>query len=132
MNFLPGKMSFEAYFGFKGASDQEKMARPLVGLPPRVLSRHYLVAPQHVDLALGRSASTPMACQLSTGFTATEALKIRLGRGRVYAAPHAITYDAYLDKQIRTWRPGGYRNLLNRLLIAMVMRLMARVPAAKP
>jgi len=132
VNFLPGKMSFEDYFGFAGASDQEKMARFLVGLSPRALHRHYLVDPQRVDLAGQRSASTPMSCQLCAGVAGAEALKILLGRGRVWSAPHAITYDAYLNRELRTWRPGGYRNPLNRLLIAVMMRFMQRPTAAKP
>jgi len=132
VNFLPGKMSFDDYFGFTGASDQEKMARFLIGLSPWALHRHYLVDPQRVDLASQHSASTPMSCQLCAGVAASEALKILLGRGRVDAAPHAITYDAYLNREVRTWRPGGYRNPLNRLLTAVAMRFMARPHEAKP
>ncbi len=132
VNFLPGKMSFEKYFGFQGASEHQRMSRFLVGLSPRVLHRHYLVDPQRVDMANQRGASTPMACQLCAGVAATEALKILLGRGRVWSAPHAITYDAYLNKQVRTWRPGGYRNPLSRLLVAVITRLLARSAKAKP
>ena len=132
VNFLPGKMSFADYFGFAGASEMEKMARFLVGLSPRAMHRHYLVDPQRVDLANQRSASTPMSCQLCAGVAATEALKILLGRGKVYAAPHAISYDAYLIKQVRTWRPGGYRNPLNRLMVGLALRFMARPAAPIP
>ena len=132
VNFLPGKMSFEDYFGFTAASEQEKMARFLVGLSPRALQRRYLVEPQRVDLARQRSASTPMACQLCAGVAATEALKILLERGRVWAAPHAFTYDAYLNRRLHTWRPGGHRNPLTRLLIAVAKRFMARASGAPP
>ena len=132
VNFLPGKMSFEDYFGFNGASDREKMARFLVGLSPRMPHRHYLVDPQRIDLAKQRSASTPMSCQLCAGIAATEALKILLCRGSVRPAPHAITYDAYLNREFRTWRPGGYRNPLNRPLIRMLMHFMARPGEAAP
>lgn len=132
VNFLPGRMSFEDYFGFAGVSNEERMARLLVGLSPRLLHRHYLVEPQRIDLAAKRSASTPMSCQLCAGVAATEALKILLGRGRVWPAPHAVTYDAYFNRAVRTWRPGGYRNPLNRLLVALVKRLMTRPAESVP
>jgi len=130
MNFLPGKMSFEDYFGFAAASERQKLVRFLVGLAPRAPHRHYLVDPLRADPAKQRAPSTPMACQLCAGVAATEALKILLGRGKVYAAPHALTYDAYLNKAVRTWRPGGYRNPLNRLLAALASRFVDQLPTA--
>lgn len=130
VNFMPGKMSFEDYFGFAGASYHQRIARFLVGLSPQAPHRHYLVAPQYISLVGQRGASTPIACQLCAGIAAAEALKILLNRGRVYAAPHAIAYDAYLNQQVRTWRPGGYRNPLNRLLIAFAARQINRMSGA--
>lgn len=123
--FLPGKMSFEDYYGFEGVDDEERLMRFLVGLSPRMLHRHYLVDPSRIDLKTRRTASIPMAVHLCAGIAATDALKILLGRGKVYAAPHAITYDAYLNRWVHTWRPGGYRNPINRSQVALLKRLLA-------
>lgn len=122
LNFMPGRMSFEQYFQLSGRSDPEKAIRFLVGFAPSLLHRHYLVDPTAVNLAEGRGPSTGLSCQLCAGVAAAEALKILLGRGRVWAAPHAIQFDAFRNRMAHTWRPGGNRHPLNRLAIAIAKR----------
>jgi molybdopterin/thiamine biosynthesis adenylyltransferase len=107
LNFLPGGMSFEDYFGFGDQDDAEKALRFFIGLAPARLQMAYLVDPSTVDLAGKRGPSTIMACQLCAGVAATETLKILLRRGDVLAAPWAIHFDAYLNKLSRLHRPGG-------------------------
>jgi hypothetical protein len=53
---------------------------------------------------------------------AAEALKILLGRGKVWGAPHGIQFDAYRNRLVQTWRPGGNRHPLNRLALAIAKR----------
>jgi hypothetical protein len=53
---------------------------------------------------------------------AAEALKIMLGRGKVYAAPVALQFDAYRGKLKRTWRPWGNRGALQRIILAIARR----------
>jgi molybdopterin/thiamine biosynthesis adenylyltransferase len=115
LNFLPGGMTFEEYFGFSGCSDEEKAIRFLLGLSPGMLQRTYLADPSRVDLAHRKGPSTIMACQLCAGAAGVEALKILLGRGRPRAAPWSYQFDAYRGRFISTWRPGGHRNPLQRL-----------------
>jgi molybdopterin/thiamine biosynthesis adenylyltransferase len=122
LSFLPGKMSFEDYFGLGGKEELEKAIYLLVGLAPALLHRHYLADKRRVDLKARKAPSTVMACQLSAGMAATEALKILLGRGRVWAAPHGFQFDSYSNKLAHTWRPGGNRHPMNRLAIAMARR----------
>jgi molybdopterin/thiamine biosynthesis adenylyltransferase len=131
VNFLPEKMSFEDYFGLEGQGEGEQILRFLVGLAPHVLHRSYLVDPGRVNLAEQQTASTAMACQLSAGVMGSEALKILLGRGRVWSAPHAIQFDAYRNKLVHTWRPGGYRNPLQRIGLAMLKQLLRRAAAQR-
>ena len=122
LNFLPGHMSFEAYFQLAGHPELEKAVRFLIGLAPAILHRHYLADKSRVDLKAGKGPSTIIACQLCAGIAASETLKILLQRGRVWAAPHGIQFDGYRNKIAHTWRPGGNRNLLNRLTIALAKR----------
>ena len=122
LNFLPGGMSFEDYFQLDGRPELEKAVRFLVGLAPALLHRHYLADKSRVDLKARKGPSTIMACQLCAGVAASEALKILLKRGKVWAAPHGIQYDGYRNKLARTWRPGGNRHPLNRLAIAIASR----------
>lgn len=129
LNFLPGQMSFEDYFGWGNLPDAEKALRFLVGLAPAGLQAAYLVDPASIDLQAQRGPSTIMGCQLCAGAAATEALKILLGRGPVRAAPHGLHFDAYRNRLVHTWRPGGHRNLLQRLTLAMVRR---RRPGGNP
>jgi len=125
LNFVPGGMTFEQYFGWAGRSNDEKALRFLVGLAPAGLHRRYLVDPSAVDLAQHRGPSTIMACQLCAGVAATEALKMLLGRGKVLAAPHGVHFDGYRNKLVRTWRPGGNAHPLQRLMLAIGKRQFA-------
>lgn len=122
LNFLPGKMSFEEYFQWEGCDEAEMAVRFLVGLSPAFLHGPYLVDPSAVDLANRRGPSTGMACQIAAGVIGVESLKILLGRGKVLAAPWGMHFDAYRNKMVRTWRPGGNRNPLQRLLMAVARR----------
>jgi molybdopterin/thiamine biosynthesis adenylyltransferase len=119
VNIMPGRMTFEEYFRFSGVSEDEKALRFLLGLSPAMLQRGYLVDRSTVDLAARRGPSTAMACQLCAGAAATEALKILLKRGEVLAAPHGYQFDAYRNKFIHTWRPGGNNNPIQRLGLAI-------------
>jgi molybdopterin/thiamine biosynthesis adenylyltransferase len=122
LNFLPGGMSFEEYFRLAGRPELEKTIRFLVGLAPSLLHRHYLADRTRVNLRERRGPSTIIGCQLCAGVAAAEALKILLGRGKIWAAPHAIQFDAYRNRLAHTWRPGGNRHPLNRLAIAIAKR----------
>lgn len=122
LNFLPGRMSFEDYFQLAGRPELEKAVRFLVGLAPALLHRHYLADRSRVDLKARKGPSTIMACQLCAGVAASEALKILLRRGKVWAAPHGIQFDGYRNKLAHTWRPGGNNNPINRLAIAIAKR----------
>ncbi|HEX8011176.1 MAG TPA: ThiF family adenylyltransferase [Casimicrobiaceae bacterium] len=129
--FLPGRMTFERYFRLAGCSEEEKLRRFLVGLSPALLQRPYLIDPGSVDLRSGRGPSTAMACQICAGIAGTEALKILLGRGRVYAAPWSTHFDAYRQKLVRTWRPGGNRHPLQRFVLAVARRQLERGKAKR-
>jgi len=132
LNFLPGRMTFEEYFRLNGLPEEEKALRFLIGLAPAALQRVYLADPAAVDLAAHRGPSTIMACQLCAGVAATEALKILLGRGKVRAAPRGFQFDAYRNRLTRTWRPGGNRNPLQRLTLAVARRKLRAFAAARP
>lgn len=126
LTFLPGRMTFEEYFQWGSHDEVEKAIRFVVGLAPAGLHRPYLVVPEAVNFGERRGPSTFMACQLCAGMAATEALKILLGRGKVLAAPWGMQFDAYRNRLARTWRPGGNRNPLHRLMIAIGRRQFAR------
>jgi len=123
--FLPGRMTFEEYFGMGNASEDEKAARFLVGLSPSMLQMGYLVDPTRLDLAARTGPSTPMGCDLCAGIAGTEALKVLLGRGGVVAAPRGVHFDAYKNRLRRTWRPGGNAHPVQRALIALTQRRYA-------
>jgi len=134
LNFLPGGMTFDEYFGMAGVNENEQLLRFFVGLAPAGLQQRYLVDPSSIDLAGHRGPSTAMGCELCAGVAASQALKILLNRGVVLAAPHGLQYDAYLNRLRHTWRPGGNRNPLQRLTLALARERLAaeRPPAPTP
>lgn len=127
LNFLPGRMSFEDYFQL-GDCDQDELAlRFLVGLAPAGLHRRYLADVSRVDLQRRKTPSTIIGCQLAAGIAAAEAAKLLLGRGPVHAAPWALQFDAYRNRMVRTWRPGGNRHPLQRLMMIFARRQLAQL-----
>ena len=127
LSFLPGSTSFEEYFQWGDLPDEEKALRFLLGLAPAGLHGPYLVDPSAVNFAEQRGPSTIIGCQLCAGVAAAESLKILLGRGEVLAAPRGFHFDAYRNKFVRTWRPGGSNNPLQRLIRWVARRRMANL-----
>ncbi|RJG23251.1 ThiF family adenylyltransferase [Massilia cavernae] len=128
LNFLPGKMTFEEYFGWGDLPEADKAVRFLVGLAPARLHQGYLVDPSAVNFAERRGPSTIIAVQLCAGLAAAQALKILLKRGKVLAAPHGMQFDPYRNKLVHTWRPGGNdRNPIQRLAVAIGRRHLAKL-----
>jgi hypothetical protein len=115
-------MSFEEYFRFEGCDEDEMAVRFVLGLSPAMLNRGYLVDPSRVNFSERRGPSTGAACQLCAGVTAVEVLKILLGRGKVLCAPWGFQFDAYRNRYVRTWRPGGNRNPLQQIGLFIARR----------
>lgn len=124
--FLPGKMSFEDYFQLDGKSTEEQLIRFLIGLSPAMLQRSYLADRNTVNFAEHRGPSTVMACDLCAGMAATAVLKVLLGRGRIIAAPMVQHFDAFRNRYVKTWRPKGNANPLQRLTLAIVERQLRK------
>ena len=119
--FAPGGMSFEDYFGFESCCDEQEMAiRFLVGLSPAMLQRGYVADISRIDFRNRKGPSTIASCQLCAGVAAVEALKLILARKGVRLAPWGSQFDAYRMRYVRTWRPGGHRNPLQRLMRLLV------------
>jgi molybdopterin/thiamine biosynthesis adenylyltransferase len=125
LNFVPGGMTFEQYFGFEGASERERVLRFLVGLSPAMLQMRYLVDPSRVDLRAQRGPSTIIAVQLCSAIATAQVLKLLLGRGEVVGAPRGLHWDAYRNQLVRTWRPGGHRHWLSALTRSIARRRLA-------
>lgn len=131
LNFVPGGMTFEDYFQLEGHPEAEQSFRFLVGLSPAMLQLGYLADRTRVDLASRRGPSTAIAVQLCSGVAATQVLKLALGRGPLVVAPSGLHFDAYRNRLRRTWRPGGNRHPLQRLLLAIARRRLTP-PAGGP
>lgn len=125
--FGPGGMPYEDYFGFEGCDEVEMAIRFLVGLSPAMLQRGYVADISRINLAERRGPSSIAACQLCAGVAAIETLKLLLKREGVRFAPWGSQFDAYRMRYVRTWRPGGYRNPLQRLMCGLVRRQLARM-----
>lgn len=120
--FMPGRMTFEEYFRLEGQSEQEQLARFLLGLSPSMLQLPYLVDKSRVNFEEQRGPSTIMACELCAGVAATHALKILLARGDVLAAPWGLHFDAYRNKFKTTWRPWGNNNPIQQIGLVLARR----------
>lgn len=125
--FGPGGMGFEEYFRFEDHDEEEMAIRFLLGLSPEMLHAGYLADPSRVDLAAHRGPSSVVACQLCSGLVGGEVLKILLRRGKLAIAPHGYHFDAYRNRLVHTWRPGGNRNPLQRIGLWLARRQLRRI-----
>tara|TARA_R110001599_G_scaffold353742_2_gene596077 strand:+ start:62746 stop:63594 length:849 start_codon:yes stop_codon:yes gene_type:complete len=125
LNFMPGEMSFEEYFGMEGKPLEEQLIRFMVGLTPAMLQMGYLVDKDRADFKAQKAPSTPMGCELCAGMAATNALKILLARGKVVCAPRGLHFDAYKNAFRKTWRPGGNKNPLQRIALGIAHRVLS-------
>lgn len=131
INVLPNKMSFEDYFGFKEAkNDFEKALRFAIGLAPKIPHRKYLADEDGFDFKTLKAPSTPMGCQLASGVMGTEVLKILLGRGKVYALPHTLQFDAYNNNYYRSWLSWGHKNWFHKLKFTVVKQYYTKKVSA--
>jgi len=124
ITFLPGKMSFEQYFRLEGHAPMDQQIRFLVGLSPAFLHQPYLVDKSRVNFVNKKGPSTPMACELCAGATATEALKIMINRGKVQCAPWGYQFDAFRNKFKKTWRPGGNDNPIQKIAYKIASKII--------
>ncbi len=125
MIFTPDSMSFEDYFDFKSCSSESDIVIHFAfGLAPAGLHRSYLMDESRVNFTEGKGPSTIMGCQLCSGVAVTEALKILLKRGKVYAAPYTHQFDAYRNKYKRAYFPFGNRNILQKCKLKLAKKFI--------
>jgi molybdopterin/thiamine biosynthesis adenylyltransferase len=105
--FMPGKMTFEEYFGMEGKSETEQYLRFYLGLAPANLQSHYLVDPSRLNLAAKKGPSTIIGCTMSAGVAGAYAVKILLGRGDLVCAPQGMHWDPYMNQMENTHIPDG-------------------------
>lgn len=125
--FDPNGMSFDEYFQLENQPYKEQLLRFLVGLAPRILHQGYLADPSTVDFKSHRGPSTPMACELCAGVAGATAMKLLLKRGPVVAAPRGLQFDAYRQRMVKTWRPWGNANPLQRLILSIARRKLNKL-----
>lgn len=126
--FGKGGMPFDEYFGFSRCNDELELAiHFLVGLSPAMLQRGYVADMSRVNLQERRGPSCIAACQMCAGVAAVEVLKLALGRPGVRLAPWGSQFDAYRMRYVRTWRPGGARNPIQRLMRVLVRKQLEKM-----
>jgi len=106
--FMPGKMTFEEYFGMQGRPQTEQYLRFYLGLAPASLQSQYLIDPSRLNLEEKRGPSTIIGCTMSAGVAAAYAVKILLGRGDLVCAPEGMHWDPYMNQMERTHIPDGH------------------------
>ncbi|HWU44001.1 MAG TPA: ThiF family adenylyltransferase, partial [Bdellovibrio sp.] len=125
LNFLPGQMSFDDYFGINSQQSlEEKFARFLVGLTPSFIHMKAMADISSINPKERKAPSTPMGCYLAAGIMGSEVLKILLKRGKVYAAPYSLQFDAYSNVLKKKCFWGGAKNPLFQLRLWIFKRLM--------
>jgi molybdopterin/thiamine biosynthesis adenylyltransferase len=125
--FMPGKMTFDDYFSFEGKSFEDQVLSFAVAVGPSVQQRKYLVDKSSVNFFKKKVPSTIMGIEISAGVACTQVLKILLNRGEIICAPRGLHFDAYRNKLIKTWRPFGNKNPLQKFMFWYVKRMLNKM-----
>ncbi len=116
LTFMPDQMGFDAYFAFDRAeNDFDKALLFLMGLTPKFLHRDHIIDPSSINLQEKRGPSNILACNGCTAAIGAEALKILLGRGKIYAVPYAQQYDFYNSRFKRVKNSKGNYSISNKI-----------------
>lgn len=128
--FMPDGMSFEDYFCFRDQSEEKQYANFWMGLAPAGLQQGYLVDPSRLNLPDKAGPSSMTACQLCSGVVGVEALKILLGRGKIWPAPYYQHFDVYKGKFVRRKLRGGNANPIQRWKLKKAYKLFEALSRA--
>lgn len=124
ITFAPQGMSFDDYFALDDAQcSDEQFINYIAGMAPGATHRRYVDA-STVNVAEQYGPSAGAVCQLVSGILGIDALKILLGRGRLFAAPYFQQFDPYVGKYVRGRLARGNRSLRQRLKIWYLRRLL--------
>ncbi len=125
--FTEDSMSYEEYFRFEDCkTENEQLVKFLIGLTPSLIQRSYLVDPSTSDFIAQKAPSLPMGVKLCGGAAASYVLKILLGRGELVKAPWGLHFDAYKNKMVKTWRPWGNRNPIQRVMFSIAKKIVLK------
>jgi molybdopterin/thiamine biosynthesis adenylyltransferase len=125
LSFDPNGMSFDTYFDFREEMEVlDQVVTFAVGLAPRATQQAYMDLSK-VDLRARTGPSLGLACQLCSGVTAAEIIKIVLGRGKVITAPEYAQFDAFTGQLRRGRMWWGNRNPWQRMKRYYLKRFLA-------
>lgn len=124
--FHPQGMSFEDYFALDGFAFEDQILKFIVGVSPSMQQRHYLLERGSVNLFKKKVPSTAIGIELAAGVACSNAIKLILKRGDVIVAPRGLHFDAFRNTMIRTWRPFGNRNPMQRFMFWYIKRLLSK------
>jgi|APAra7269096714_1048519.scaffolds.fasta_scaffold06779_3 molybdopterin/thiamine biosynthesis adenylyltransferase len=133
--FDPEGMSFEDYFDFEGGLSaeaerdpqqrfREQIVKFICGVSPAMIQRHYLLNRETVNLFERKVPSTCIGIELAAGVACANGIKLMLKRGETRVAPRGLHFDAFRNQMVKTWRPGGGRHPMSRLMFKYVRGLL--------
>ncbi|HEX2634342.1 MAG TPA: ThiF family adenylyltransferase, partial [Bradyrhizobium sp.] len=125
--FKPGGMTFEQWFRLEGLSEEHQYINYLIGMAPSRLHMPNLVDPSRVDLRGHRGPSSIAGCGLCAAMATVEAIKLLLGRGRVYAVPYYQHFDAFSGRRVVRKLRRGNASLTQRAKIAIGRMFFAKL-----
>jgi hypothetical protein len=109
-------MSFDRFFDFHdGMEEIDKIVAFSVGCVPTPLHLGYIDLNSFFNPATKGASSVGLACNLASGVTAAEVIKILLGRKPLRAAPWYSHFDAYRQKLVVRRLLCGNRHVWQRL-----------------
>lgn len=123
--FQPSEYKFTDYFNLTTTQTiDDQFLKFLIGLNPTLCSSRYLAEPSAVNVKNKDTTSLVIGVELAASVTSAEILKLVLGRGKVYSAPHYHLFDAFLNKHKVGYLYFGNRNPLQKIKYRILKRLL--------
>jgi molybdopterin/thiamine biosynthesis adenylyltransferase len=122
LTFDPDGMSFDDYFDLHDEQQPlDQLVAFAVGLTPQATHRNYIDLTK-VDVTKQVGPSSSLACQLASGVTASEVIKILTNSGTLCPAPCYHQFDPYRGKLAQGKLRFGNRGISQRLKRALMKR----------
>lgn len=128
LHFSPKGMSADEYFGWDGKPEVEMYARFVLGLAPHFLHLKSLVDRTYANAHNKKAPSLPMGCELAAGVMASEVLKIRLNRGKIFKAPWSYQIDIASLRFKSSWLFAGAKNPIFKLKLKIMLWILNKEP----
>ena len=123
-HFHPEGMSYDAFTGLRDGMSEKEMVLHFLGAIGAQGPHLKYMDTSGVGAEEGAAPSLGLACSMGAAMVAADVIAYLLGRREPDWVPRFAQFDPYARSYRRRWRPGGAKNPVQKLRMAILRRMM--------